>query len=184
MTVRTHLYKAIPKDSKDREHFSDGWAKGSLLKKDKTTYCFKEDYDKYPDNTEYFIAFDEMTDWGLPNRHLYVGVISETICEAVDGLFGYEKVKNKEFRRQLFEGDRVNIKTAQYSFKDYVIKYSNEELCWIAVSQREKIDETDNFDSPLDEIKLCSKWEYEYLGNIHSDILSEKKEEEKQNDTT
>lgn len=174
MAIRTHLYKAIPKDAEDRRHFSDGWAKGSLRKSDKTTYCFKEDYDKYPDNTEYFISFDEMTDWGLPNRHLYVEVLGQTVCEAVDGLFGYEKNGNKSLKRQLFEGDIVNIKTTQYSFENYVIKYSQNELCWTAVSQREKTGETDNLDSPLDEIKLCSKWEYEYLGNINESYVAEK----------
>ena len=32
-----------------------------------TTYCFTEDYEKYPVKTLHFIAEECMTDWGLPN---------------------------------------------------------------------------------------------------------------------
>ena len=179
MIMRTHLYKAIPKDSEDRKYFSGGYASGSLRIQDETTYCFKEDYDKFPENRKYYISFDEMTDWGLPNKHLYVEVLGETICEAVDGLFGYEKIGDKSLKRQLFEGDIVNIKTTQYSFKNYVIKYSREELCWTAVSQEEKTGEISDSDSPFDEIKLSSKWDYEFLGNVNDKFVDEKRKENK-----
>lgn len=81
------------------------WVQGSYWKLNKTTYCVKEDYERDPDNTEHYIVFDQMTDWGLPNRHLKADVIPETvgqytgkiisngrvfeddICENIDGVF-------------------------------------------------------------------------------------------------
>lgn len=115
------LYKAKRKDN-------NKWITGSLVKQDKTTYCFKEDYKNDPDNTVYYIAFDKMTDWGLPNRHLLTEVIPETICEAVRGLFSKTTFNEKEYKRQLFEGDIVNIKTSQYFFQKYVIEWSEKHL--------------------------------------------------------
>lgn len=40
------------------------WYYGNYLKIDKTTYCFAEDYEGV-NNTQHFIVYDEMTDWGL-----------------------------------------------------------------------------------------------------------------------
>lgn len=161
--MRNPLYKAIPKDIEDRKHFADGYATGSLWKKDKTTYCFKEDYDKDPDNSEYYIAFDEMVDWGLPNRHLIVDVIPETICEVVAGLSGTVEVNGKKLKRQLFEGDIVNIlRTGNLYLTDYVIQYSESHLGWVAVpvSNREA--------TPT---KLDTGWQYEYKGNVNDKYL-------------
>ena len=55
------------------------WFKGYYYKETETTYCFKEDYDRHPENTHHYIIFEEMTDWGLPNRHLRVDIDIETL---------------------------------------------------------------------------------------------------------
>ncbi len=55
------------------------WYKGQYIHLHKTTYCFKEDYERDKDNDIHQIVFEEMMDWGLPNRHLRVDVIPETI---------------------------------------------------------------------------------------------------------
>lgn len=55
------------------------WFYGSYLRLDKTTYCCAEDYASDPNNTEHFIVFDEMIDWGLPNKHKMVEVDPDTI---------------------------------------------------------------------------------------------------------
>lgn len=150
--VRTHLHKAIRKDNGE-------WITGNLVKQKKTTYCFKEDYEKDPDNTVYYIAFDEMTDWGLPNRHLVTEVVPETICEAIDNLFTTVGTK-----RQLFEGDIVNISTTSYHFREYILYYDNRNLSWAAISPAAaKMKGFNGFDA----IRLNADWEYEYVGNIH-----------------
>lgn len=71
----TALYRG--KDKKTSK-----WCYGSYLKLDKTTYCFAEDYAAHPDNTEHFIVCDEMSDWGLPNKHTMIEVSPDTICRS------------------------------------------------------------------------------------------------------
>lgn len=65
--------KGIEENDKDRWYF------GSYYKTDDTTYCFKEDYDRNPDNTKHYILFDEMTDWCLPNRKLRADININTL---------------------------------------------------------------------------------------------------------
>ena len=38
------------------------WYEGQYIHLHKTTFCFKEDYDRYPDNDIHQIVFEEMTD--------------------------------------------------------------------------------------------------------------------------
>lgn len=56
------------------------WIEGYYVRQDDTTYCFKEDYEKSPENTKHYIVFDRMTDWGLPNQHLMTEIVPGTLC--------------------------------------------------------------------------------------------------------
>lgn len=73
------------------------WYEGYYMALSHTTYCFKGDYEKHPENTKHYIVFDQMTDWGLPNRHLQVEVDPATI-----GLYTGYADKNET---KLFPGD-------------------------------------------------------------------------------
>lgn len=65
--------KGIEENDKNR------WYYGSYYRTDDTTYCFKEDYDRHPDNTKHYILFDEIMDWGLPNRKLRADINIDTL---------------------------------------------------------------------------------------------------------
>ena len=95
-----HICRARRKDN-------NRWVKGYYVALRDTTYCFKEDYDAHPDNTKYYIAVDEMTDWGLPNEHHLVEVDPETVCQCT-GMTEFV-MTDKSVNSPLFEGDIVEV---------------------------------------------------------------------------
>lgn len=166
--MRESLYKAISKES-------NKLLEGSLIIQRKTTYCVALDYAHDPNNTLCFIAYDRMTDWGLPNNHYVEEVYPETVCEAVDGLFGYIEHNGRRFKRQLFEGDIVNILRGTEYFENFVLEYSKENLCWVAVPKDK--------DKPLKQIKLNADWHFDYLGNIKEQSICSEDERKGTNES-
>lgn len=77
---REILFKAKDKD--------DGkWYEGYYMCLHDTTYCYmpsdslEEAKRMKKENTHHYIVFEQMTDWGLPNRHLRAEILPETLCQ-------------------------------------------------------------------------------------------------------
>lgn len=80
------------------------WVEGFYVRQEETSYCFKEDYERHPENTKHYIAFDMMTDWGLLNKHLIAEIDPETLCQ-------YTGMKDKNSNR-IWENDIVRIENS------------------------------------------------------------------------
>lgn len=138
------------------------WYYGSYLRMDKTTYCFTEDYAANPDNTEHFIVYDEMTDWGLPNTHKMVEIDPKTVGQYI-GLL--DKDNNKIFEDDILSfGDELILvywddegfrwmakKAVQYPCHEFPDKnWDRIDLGWIGA-----------------EVACTGKMTTQIVGNIH-----------------
>ena len=73
------LFKAKLKNWKTNSQ-QNKWVEGFYLNRKETTYCFKEDYERFPVKTLHFIAVESMTDWGLPNKFDIYEIDPDTLC--------------------------------------------------------------------------------------------------------
>lgn len=73
------LFKAKLKNWKTNSQ-QNRWVEGFYLNRKETTYCFKEDYERFPVKTLHFIAVESMTDWGLPNKFDIYEIDPDTLC--------------------------------------------------------------------------------------------------------
>ena len=125
------------------------WYEGQYIHLHKTTYCFKEDYDRNPDNDIHQIVFEEMTDWGLPNRHFRADVLPETVGQ-------YTGLTDKNGKK-IFEGDIVKTNKFNEPNKKYIIKFDLQFGAFIGQDKYNMYFTT--FDGDSDQ--------FEVIGNIH-----------------
>ena len=78
--MREVLFKAKLQDWKTNPQHNK-WVEGYYLSREETTYCFTEDYEKFPVKTLHYIAVDSMTDWGLPNEFRCYEIDPDTLCQ-------------------------------------------------------------------------------------------------------
>lgn len=98
------------------------WYEGQYIHLHKTTFCFKEDYDRYPDNDIHQIVFERMTDWGLPNQHFRADVLPETVGQFTG------RVDMK--RKRIFEGDVCRFHNDDGETTDSLVCWDETESQW------------------------------------------------------
>ena len=100
-------YLCKAKDKDDGE-----WYEGYYLQLHDTTYCCMpsdntaEAKRLNEENTHHYIVFEQMTDWGLPNKHLRAEILPETLCQ-------YAGLTDK----RIWENDICQWFDNDYSFK-------------------------------------------------------------------
>lgn len=135
----------------DDDQTKDRWFYGGYAQLDDTTYCVKEDYDMHPENTKHYIIFDEMTDWGLPNRHLRATINPETLGQWT----GLKDIKG----RRIYEGDIVKVENTDLA----QIIYDEDRMAWGIKPINDFY-----FDSPL--LADNTDLELKVVGNIYDNL--------------
>lgn len=89
--MREILFRA--KDKND-----GNWYEGYYLQLHDTTYCCMPSDNVDEENEHHYIVFEQMTDWGLPNKHLRADVDPETVCQYT----GFNDIRgNKVFEHSI-----------------------------------------------------------------------------------
>lgn len=114
---REILFKAKLKDWKTNPKHNR-WVEGFYLKRKETTYCFAEDYEKFPVKTLHFIAEECMTDWGLPNDFRLYEIDLDTLCQCTD--------LNDRHKTKIFENDVIEIVSSPKRSYKYLIWWNRE----------------------------------------------------------
>ena len=89
-------------------HVHNRWIEGFYANQKATTYCFTEDYEKFPVKTTHYIICDEMTDWGLPNQFRFYEVDENTICKNTE-LEAMWQVDDTSKTRTIWEHDLLKV---------------------------------------------------------------------------
>lgn len=84
------------------------WIEGFYANQRATTYCFTEDYEKFPVKTTHYIICDEMTDWGLPNQFRFYEVDEKTICRNTE-LKAYWEINDTSKTCEIWEHDLLKV---------------------------------------------------------------------------
>lgn len=130
------------------------WIEGYYIGLHKTTYCFEGEAERNKENEIHQIVFEQMTDWDLPNKHLKVNVIPETVGQ-------YTGWKDKNGAK-IFEGDVLQRKHKEIinHSQNMEVKFVPEKACFAAVDIG-----GGNVTFISDYINY--KYEIEIIGNIH-----------------
>ena len=72
-----NIFKAL---SVEEEH-RNCWYEGNYCKLHDIAYQSEEEYEQHPEVTHHYIAFDQITDWGMPCKKLMVAINPDTLCQ-------------------------------------------------------------------------------------------------------
>ena len=126
------------------------WIEGYYIHLHKTTYCLTTDNDADPSNDIHQIVFEQMTDWGLPNKHLLADVDPSTVGQ-------YTGMTDKNGKK-IFEGDIITIPNTKKMGLPGIVKWSKYDA---------RFEISRNGYNPLTLWELESSRIYEVLGNVY-----------------
>lgn len=139
------LYRAKYKD--------DSWVDGFYCNKAETTYCFKEDYERYLVKKLHYIVQDCMTDWGLPNEFRFILIDPSTLCRFTG--------KFDRNNKPIYEHDIVKT---QYGRLCMVVWFDSDSYCGFDLKPINTAENLKN--PPPSECFLWFQGDIEVVGNI------------------